>query len=148
MSGPRSQKIVNRRLQYRIILMVARSGLLVSLGALLCFKLLSIQLYELLMIGQVDHDMAMIVSEAVQQMSVYFSFLVILSVFLGWSTSLFISNRIAGPIFNITRVLDRHLAGEKDLKITIRGKDYFSELVERLNQVLGRDQATHSERKD
>ena len=148
MLGHRSQKIVNRGLQYRVIMMVAGSGLLVSLGALLCFKLLSVELCELLEIGQVDHEMAMIVTEAVQQMSVYFAFLIFLSVFLGWSTSLYLSNRIAGPIFNITRVLDRYLAGEKDLRITIRKKDYFSELVDRLNQVLSREQGPSSEPKD
>jgi len=132
----RDQKIVNRSLQYRVIFVVAASGLSVSIGTLICLKVLSMQISELLGIGNVNHDLALVVTEAISQMSGYFLLLVFLSVFLAWSTSLFLSNRIAGPIYNIVRVLDKHLAGEKNLQIKIRGNDYFSDLVERINEML------------
>lgn len=132
----REQKIVNRALQYKIIAVVGASGLSVSVGTLICLKFLSLQIDELLEIGQVSPDLAAIVTDSINQMSGYFILLVFLSVFLAWSTALYLSNRIAGPIYNIVRVLDRHLAGEKNLEIKIRDNDYFAELVERLNKVL------------
>jgi nitrogen fixation/metabolism regulation signal transduction histidine kinase len=132
----REQKIVNRALQYKVIAVVAASGLSVSIGTLICLKVLSLQIDELLEIGQVSPDLAVVVTDSIGQMSGYFLLLVFLSVFLAWSTALYLSNRIAGPIYNIVRVLDRHLDGEKNLEIKIRDNDYFAELVERLNKVL------------
>jgi nitrogen fixation/metabolism regulation signal transduction histidine kinase len=132
----REQKIVNRSLQYRVIFVVAASGLFVSISTLICLGILSMQIDDLLAIGHVSPDLALVVKEAISHMSGYFLLLVFLSVFLAWSTALFLSNRIAGPVYNIVRVLDRHLAGEKNLQIKIRGKDFFSELVERLNEIL------------
>lgn len=132
----REQKIVNRALQYKVIAVVAASGLSVSIGTLICLKALSLQIDELLEIGQVSPDLAVVVTDSISQMSGYFLLLVFLSIFLAWSAALYLSNRIAGPVYNIIRVLDRHLAGEKGLEIKIRGNDYFSELVERLNKVL------------
>ncbi len=138
MSEPsnRDQKIVNRALQYKVVAVVAASGLSVSIGTLICLKILSMQIDELLEIGQVSPDLAVVVTDSISQMSGYFIILVLLSVFLAWSTALYLSNQIAGPIYNIERVLDRYLAGEKNLEIKIRDNDFFTELVERLNKIL------------
>ena len=135
----REQKIVNRALQYKVIAAVAASGLSVSVGTLICLKVLSLQIDELLEIGQVSPELALVVTDSISQMSGYFILLVFLSVFLAWSTALYLSNRIAGPVYNMVRVLDRHLAGEKNLEIKIRDNDYFLELVERLNKILKED---------
>lgn len=132
----REQKIVNRALQYKVIAVVAASGLSISVGTLICLKVLSLQIDELLEIGQVSPDLAIVVTDSISQMSGYFLLLVFLSVFLAWSTALYLSNRIAGPVYNIVRVLDRYIAGEKNLEIKIRDNDYFSELVERLNKII------------
>lgn len=47
--------------------------------------------------------------------------------------SLYYSNRIAGPIYQLNKSLGRILAGEENVEIKFRKDDYFQELSEKMN---------------
>ncbi len=127
---------MNRSLQYRVLLITSASGVSVSIGALLCIKFLNMQIMDLLDNSQVSSEMALAVVTSINQMTVYFVFLIFFAVFLAWLSALYLSNRIAGPIYNMNRILDKHLSGEKGLHIHTRDKDFFEDLAKKLNLIL------------
>ena len=143
----RSQKIVNRSLQYRIIFITSVSGVSVSIGAIFCIKFLTTQIVNLLENASVSSEMALAIVGSINEMMIYFVFLIFFAVFLAWIAAFYLSNRIAGPIYNINRILDQHLAGEKNLKIKIRDKDFFSDLTDKLNLILARNESSTLEPK-
>jgi methyl-accepting chemotaxis protein len=50
--------------------------------------------------------------------------------------SLYYSNRIAGPIYQLNKSIGRILEGEKNVEIKFRKDDYFQELSERMNLLI------------
>lgn len=46
------------------------------------------------------------------------------------------SNRAAGPIFNMNRVLKSYKSGNKNERIRIRKKDFFQDLAKNMNEIL------------
>lgn len=47
-----------------------------------------------------------------------------------------ISNRIAGPIYKIQKTIDEIIANGTSQKISVRDKDYFPELADKINELI------------
>ncbi|MGA2641111.1 MAG: hypothetical protein ABSG21_09430 [Spirochaetia bacterium] len=46
------------------------------------------------------------------------------------------SHRIAGPVYRIAEDIDRVLAGERGVRVTLRQKDALADLAEKVNQLI------------
>ena len=64
-----------------------------------------------------------------------FGFAVVATAFI-MSNAMRVSNRVAGPAFNICRVLRRLRDGEWDAQVTLRDGDELEELEEEVNQTI------------
>jgi len=51
---------------------------------------------------------------------------------------IFLTHRIAGPVFRVQSDIDRVLAGEKDVRVRFRRHDAFPELAEKVNKLIER----------
>jgi hypothetical protein len=49
--------------------------------------------------------------------------------------SIFFSHKMAGPVYRLRISLDRMLAGDLDFKINVRKNDFFTNIVEKLEQL-------------
>lgn len=59
-----------------------------------------------------------------------------LSVIIIYWFGFYISNKIAGPIYNATRNMERMIRGEKIMKIRFRKGDFFPELADKINELV------------
>ena len=134
----RVPKVVNREVQYRIIGYVATMGSVICLISALAMRTISKQISELLDRSDIDQQSAEVIMTQVSQISLYFVFLTVVSLVIAWTGAFYLSNRIAGPIFNINRALDQFLAGEDAIRIKTRKTDFFHDLVGKINAVLER----------
>lgn len=73
-----------------------------------------------------------------QQKDMFYIFLIgaVLSVVIIYWFGFYISNRIAGPIYNATRNMEKIVRGEKVMKIRFRKGDFFPELADRINELI------------
>ncbi len=55
---------------------------------------------------------------------------------------IFLTHRIAGPVFRVTSDIDRVLAGEKGVRVHFRRGDAFPELAEKVNELIERIDGT------
>ena len=51
---------------------------------------------------------------------------------------IFTSHRIAGPVYRIAADIDRALAGERGVRVSLRRKDALSDLAEKVNALIER----------
>lgn len=51
---------------------------------------------------------------------------------------IFLTHRIAGPVYRIQIDIDRVLAGENDVQVRVRRHDAFPELAEKVNELIER----------
>lgn len=51
---------------------------------------------------------------------------------------LYLSNRVAGPLYNLQKYLQDYLAGRKQAPLQFREKDYFQELAETVTETVER----------
>jgi nitrogen fixation/metabolism regulation signal transduction histidine kinase len=49
---------------------------------------------------------------------------------------IFMSHRIAGPVYRIAEDIDRVLSGERGVRVHLRRKDALEELAGKVNQLL------------
>jgi methyl-accepting chemotaxis protein len=49
---------------------------------------------------------------------------------------IFMSHRIAGPVFRIAADIDRVLSGERGVRVSLRRRDAFEELAEKVNELF------------
>jgi hypothetical protein len=70
------------------------------------------------------------------QMIIIFLAGAIVSVAIIYWFGFYISNRIAGPIYNVTRNIDRILNGERVMKIRFRKGDFFPELADKITALV------------
>ncbi len=53
-----------------------------------------------------------------------------------WCWAYIFTNKIAGPIFNITKKLDEFVAGDTSVRVKLRRRDYFQTLGGKVNELL------------
>ncbi len=51
---------------------------------------------------------------------------------------IFVTHRIAGPVYRVQCDIDRVLAGEKNVRVRFRKRDAFPELAEKVNKLIER----------
>jgi methyl-accepting chemotaxis protein len=51
---------------------------------------------------------------------------------------IFLTHRVAGPVFRIQSDIDKVLAGEKNVRVRFRRRDAFPELAEKVNKLIER----------
>jgi methyl-accepting chemotaxis protein len=56
---------------------------------------------------------------------------------------IFISHRIAGPVFRVEKEINRVLAGEKGVRVKLRKNDSFPELAEKVNGLIELCEGSH-----
>ncbi len=105
-------------------------------GCLFFFVLLGFFSADSLTISYQNHDLQfeqtpiMLFKKAI---STYWLFIVVISVFLIAGT-MFITHRIAGPIYRFEKTLDRMLKKDLNTTIKLRPKDEGKALAEKINQ--------------
>lgn len=72
----------------------------------------------------------------VNYMAVAFFVLILVISLLSSYFSLFFSNKIAGPIYNINQVLDNNARDNTQRLIKLRKGDYFIDLSEKINVII------------
>jgi methyl-accepting chemotaxis protein len=135
-SNKRKSLIVDKPLQYRIISLVVGSGTVICLITIFGLYLLFQRMMAAL--SQVDPDSEATIQVLTQFNAMTLLFIVLAIVAIAWSyvSALYLSNRIAGPIYNISKVLDDHSQGDRSSRVTLRKADFFQPLAERVNRML------------
>jgi len=137
----RKTVVINRRFQFRIVAMILLAGILcIGITANLCYAYL-VENYDL-MLRKTDMPQAMVD----QQYRDLFTFLAALSavnfvivvVVAIWA--LFVTNRTAGALYHLKRVMDAVASGNAAARVHLREKDDFHELAAAFNAMLDAQQ--------
>ncbi len=136
MKHKRRIKIVDKKLQYQFLLTVVASGASIYLISALQLRLLSSKILEILGIVDIRSDIALNIIRNVNVSGTILLGLSSLTLIITWIAALYLSHRIAGPVYHINRVLDERLAGNKEIRIHTRKNDFFSDLVKKINALL------------
>lgn len=136
MANRRKTLIVDRRFQYQIVGIVVLCGASTSVIATLGLRLLSTKVLAILeAMGGTDEMKASVLTQF-SQMSIQFILLTAVSIGWAWILTIYISNRITGPVRNMMQTLDRHSNGDKEARVKLRARDYFKPLADKINQIL------------
>jgi methyl-accepting chemotaxis protein len=136
MINKRKRIVVNRALQYRIAGLVVASGVAIMLFAFVGLYILSTRLIEVLETAAPGADVSFLVINEINHILVLYAPLVAASLVTSWVAALYLSNRIAGPVYNMERVLDEFAEGKKTSRIVLRKDDFMGTLAERINRAL------------
>ena len=138
MKNNRKVYLINPRFQLRIttyFILLALINILVFYGCVYYFfdifssKGIEIGLPE-------NHVFFMFIEDQVSQMTSIFIVMSILTIFILLIAGIFISHRIAGPMYRLNMDL-RGMAEKKELKmLKFRKKDFFQEIPEAFNLVV------------
>jgi nitrogen fixation/metabolism regulation signal transduction histidine kinase len=133
----RKKLLIEPALQKKIIMKFVLLGVGITAVNMIGFYLLVARLID--QVGSLNQANTAVL-EIIQQTCLY---LIVSSIFLSGCVlvgfciyGLYFSNRIAGPIYNLRKVIARVLAGEQDVRVQFRQNDYFQELSEEINQLL------------
>ncbi len=132
----RKKYIIFRRLQYEILLSVTASGVLIYLISYFGFQYLIGKIFLALDFAGVKDELILAIVQDINQSLLYILVLTSASLLLTWVVALYLSNRIAGPIYKINKVIDEHLSGNESIRIHTRKNDFFKELAEKINQLM------------
>jgi len=66
--------------------------------------------------------------------------IMVLAVIVG----IFMTHRIAGPIYRMEEDIDKALAGDSTVRVRLRGRDAFQSLAERVNHLIERIDETRT----
>lgn len=136
MADHRKVKVVDRKLQFQIIGIVVSTGGIISLISTLGLRMITSEVMALLDTSDVNDALTVKVMMQLNQMSMYIVVFAALSMVIAWTGALYLSHRVAGPIYNINRALEDFLDGNDDVKITLRKHDFFPELAAKINKVF------------
>jgi len=134
----RRQYLIDPNLQLRMMRMIVISGLSVCIVSVVSIYIFLNWLFQTLKdshaipISVID-DLSSISGMLLGLAGIIVAINLILILF--WS--LFYSHRVAGPVYNMKKTLDSYLAGNTSVRVKLRQKDYFFELAEKINSVLG-----------
>jgi methyl-accepting chemotaxis protein len=128
--------VVDKPLQYQIISLVVISGAVVCLISIFGLYLLFRQMMASLMLVEPDSPAIILMTEHYNNIVVVFVILVMISLVWSWLSALYLSNKIAGPAYNMSKSLDEYFQGNKEKRIKLRKKDFFIPLAEKINRVL------------
>jgi sensor histidine kinase YesM len=128
--------IVDKPLQYRIISLSVASGLIICFVAIVGQFWLTRRMITALENVPPNMNPTLAVLTEINRVSILFVILTLCALFVTWFLALIFSNRIAGPIYNIVRVVDSYISGDKSIRVRIRKDDFFHPLGETVNKLL------------
>lgn len=128
--------VVDKPLQYRIVSLSVASGLIICLVAIFGQFLLTRRMIIALENVPAGENPTLAVLSEINRASVLFAILTLCALFVTWLLALLFSNRIAGPVFNIVRVVEKYIAGDESVRVRIRKNDFFHPLGETINKLL------------
>ena len=135
----RNKLIVNEKLQGMIIRTIVTYGIILSAIFLSAIYFISDQfittIYET---SSMNDDLKISLYRDLNQIILVFFALAVILTFIISYLSLKLSNRIAGPVFNINRVLEKNIVNSTSEPIKLRDADYFHQLANNINQILAR----------
>jgi methyl-accepting chemotaxis protein len=128
-SGKRARrvKVVDGRFQYRVI---ALSLTMILLGLLLFAGLTALYYAIARVEGKAPDPRILLV--ILPPLLVNDLAIMVVVIVLG----IVMSHRIAGPVFRIAADIDRVLSGERGVRVSLRRRDAFEELAEKVNELL------------
>lgn len=132
----RKQLVVDKSLQYSMIKYLVLYSTSLSLIFLAILYYASNRFIEKVAMMSVDVDVMINLFDDVNYMALVFFVLILLISLLSSYFSLFFSNKIAGPIYNISQVLDGNARNNTHNTIKMRKGDYFIELSEKINLLI------------
>ncbi len=138
----RKQFVVDKALQYSIVKHLVIYGLVLSIVFLSLLYFISTRFIDELARADVDSLVLIKFFDGVNQMAFFFFALVLLITILTGYFSLYFSNKIAGPIYNIERTLDANEKNQENAQIRLRKNDYFSNLATKINRLIEKNQKT------
>lgn len=135
---PRLKFFVNRKFQLQFIALVFAP---IILSAVIMYASKEFMYREKVAFGQqlglpADHGYYELLKyhENIESQVILFSFFASALIFLAWS--LFISHRIAGPIYRVTETLKNAKPNEGLKPVHFRPSDFFQEMPQALNEFL------------
>jgi len=135
----RRRYLVKKGMQLRYLVLILTSALLptVLIGICLYWLIFSMMAQQLGFPESIAYNLLPVISRVNHILIIGLPILLLLM--LGWG--LFLSHRIAGPIYRLERALDR-IAKEGDFSVRVkfRKKDELGSIAEGLNKVLERAQ--------
>lgn len=141
---PRLKFFVNRRFQLHFIALVFAP---IILSAAIMYASKEFMFREKVSLGEqlglpADHGYYELLKyhQSIENQMIFFSFFASALIFLAWS--IFISHRIAGPIYRVTETLKNAKPNEGLKPIHFRPSDFFQEIPEALNGFLDKNNLT------
>ncbi len=136
MINSRKKLIVDKDLQYRIIKYLVVYSTLLSLGFLAILYAASNRFIDQVAEMNVDQQIMISLFNDINYMAIGFFILIILISFISSYFSLFFSNKIAGPIYNMKQTLEQNEKDGTQKLIKLRSDDYFFSLAEKINVLI------------
>ncbi len=136
MSNMRKQLVVDKSLQYSMIKYLVFYSTSLSLIFLAILFYASNRFIEKVAMMNVEEEVMIGLFNDVNYMAVAFFVLILVISLLSSYFSLFFSNKIAGPIYNINQVLDNNARDNTQRLIKLRKGDYFIDLSEKINVII------------
>jgi methyl-accepting chemotaxis protein len=125
----RKVRVVDGRFQYRMIavsLSVVLLGLLVFAGVTALYYGIASALGK-----APSPDLLLVILPALLLNDLV---IMVVAIIVGVATS----HRIAGPVYRIAADIDRTLAGERGVRVSLRRKDALADLAEKVNALIER----------
>jgi methyl-accepting chemotaxis protein len=124
----RRTKVIDGRLQYRMIAI----ALMIIVAGVLLFAVVTLLYFLLARAGRgLTPDLLLVILPPLLLNDLAIMVVAIVA-------GLFLTNRIAGPVYRIERDVARALSGEKGVRVRLRRHDAFYELAEKVNAALER----------
>lgn len=136
MSNMRKQLVVDKNLQYSMIKYLVLYSTSLSLIFLAILYYASNRFIEKVALMNINEDVMINLFNDINYMAVAFFILILVISLLSGYFSLFFSNKIAGPIYNINQVLDSNARDNTYRTIKLRKNDYFINLSEKINLLI------------
>lgn len=137
MKETRKKFIIDPQFQYQVM------GIIISGGLFVCFIFLAGLYYFmnktfdfLNNLDALSTDAKIELFSSWNNMLYFLIGLVGISIFAIWLWAKVFTNKIAGPIYNMSAKLDAYISGDKSARIKLREKDFFTGLAERINKAL------------
>lgn len=130
--SPRRIKVIDNVFQYRLIAVL----LTVVLGGLAAFA--GVSVVVALAAGGLSSAALQRMYAALPPILLNDLVIMVLLVIMG----IFVTHRIAGPVYRVQKDIERVLRGEKGVRVKFRKGDSFPELAEKVNSLIERIDGT------
>lgn len=135
----RSKLIVNEKLQGMIVKTIVTYGIILVGIFLMAIYFISDQfIMKIYETSSMNEELKLNLYRELNYIVLIFFLLAVILTFAISYLSLRLSNRIAGPIFNINRALEKNLEAGTSVPIKLRDEDFFHHLAVNINKILAR----------